>query len=428
VVSEFPRCSPPGSKIPKVLSYGGGLDSFAMLLLAIQNGNLPDWAVFVDTGDSGPTWGGEKGSGGNQGEWPSTYAHIREVVMPLCKKHGINFAWLTHRDYPIKHGVEADSLIEWFEKSQRASGGQTGFPVKSTTRMCTTVAKVERFERWLNDHYPGQTVEVWIGFEAGEEGRARNDPNSGKKSKPGPGKAVRKNCFPLMEARLCRCRAKDFVESLGYAAPKKSACVFCPFNPRAANRQMKEHFPGIFRRMERIEREKPRTQAGMQLSITGYETIRSKTEYERDASGEVKYKLDKKTNELVPVMKAVGSVFMPLGESIKERGRAEIIPAGTSGEVKAGFKVVVASSKPRLGKPCPICGRHHELDCPKDVGCEEPEEIPRGKRLPAVRSEPSRPLRQTRARPQARSREVDILGGLGDTVADAVRRAMKGLR
>lgn len=44
---------------------------------------------------------------------------------------------------------------------------------------------------------------------------------------------------------------------------------------------------------------------------------------------------------------------------------------------------------------------------------------------------PAAPAPKLRASPRSRGRareEVDILGGLGDTVADAVRRAMKGLR
>ena len=46
--------------------------------------------------------------------------------------------------------------------------------------ICTRIAKVERFERWLDDAYPDQQVEVWIGFEAGEEARTKKDPNAGK--------------------------------------------------------------------------------------------------------------------------------------------------------------------------------------------------------------------------------------------------------
>ena len=35
----------------KVLSYGGGLDSFAMLVKAIELGEIPDVCAFIDVGD-----------------------------------------------------------------------------------------------------------------------------------------------------------------------------------------------------------------------------------------------------------------------------------------------------------------------------------------------------------------------------------------
>jgi 3'-phosphoadenosine 5'-phosphosulfate sulfotransferase (PAPS reductase)/FAD synthetase len=402
-MSGFPRCSPKGSKVPKVLSYGGGLDSFAMLLLSIERDNKPDWAVFMDTGDSGPTWGGGKGSGGPdpeggkcQGEWPGTYRHIREIVMPLCRKHGIKFAWLTHKDYPIRQGGvdESKCLIDWFEKTQARTGGKAGFPVKSDTRLCTTVAKVERFERWLNDQYPDQTVEVWIGFEAGEEGRAKRDPNAGKEKKHKSGRAIRKNCFPLMEAKLCRCRAQDYIQSQGFEVPysPKSACVICPFNPRGAWRKAQKEHPKEFRRMEQIEKDKPLTGAGMWLSIAGYETLRSKTEPERDEeTGEPVFKLNKNTQKLEPVMKVIGSVHMPLGEHVKDVGRAIVTPAGKSRELKLGYKFVIAQ-EPKLGKRCPICGRYHSIDCPKSVGCVDPKTAPRGRIIPAKRLVRSAPI------------------------------------
>ena len=36
---------------PQVLSYGGGLDSFCMLVDAIKRGDAPDAIVFADVGD-----------------------------------------------------------------------------------------------------------------------------------------------------------------------------------------------------------------------------------------------------------------------------------------------------------------------------------------------------------------------------------------
>jgi hypothetical protein len=69
---------------PRVLSLGGGLDSFAMLVRAIQLGEPPDVVTFIDVG-----------APGDPGEWAGTYRHVREVVMPLCAHHGIEFVCVT---------------------------------------------------------------------------------------------------------------------------------------------------------------------------------------------------------------------------------------------------------------------------------------------------------------------------------------------
>jgi hypothetical protein len=145
---------------PRVLSYGGGLDSFAMLLDSLDRGAPPDVCVFADVSD-----------GKAPGEWPGTYRHMREVVMPICARAGIEFAWLDTARYPVR---DAPSLFDWLWDRHQ-------IPVVGPDRICTIVAKVERIERWMADRYgAGTRVECWVGFEAGEETRAEKDPNSGR--------------------------------------------------------------------------------------------------------------------------------------------------------------------------------------------------------------------------------------------------------
>ena len=348
----------------KVLSYGGGLDSFAMLLSAIDRRELPDWVVFVDTGDSGPSW-----EGNDPGEWPGTYRHIREVVMPLCRKHGIKFEWLTYKNYPVRQGtaMESRSLFDWFEKK-----GQ--IPVAGPDRICTTIAKVERFERWLDDHFPGEKVQVWIGFEAGEESRAAKDPNAGTKRKVRPGAAVRVNRFPLIEQRICRCRARDLVLAHGYAVPRKSACTYCPFGTRKDWRRFQEELPEQFERVAMLEQRKGLTGAGKKLSIKGFRTLKTEAGEE------------------------IGFEHTPIAEWVKPRGEAStfVVPIGKSGQVKKGVRYVLErEEKPGVGKVCPFCGKIHALECPKDVGCDYFEEAPgkaskasqvgKSRRLPVVK-------------------------------------------
>lgn len=233
----------------RVLSLGGGLDSFAMLVRALQLGIHIDVVVFVDVG-----------APGDPGEWAGTYLHIREVVIPLCEANGIEFVWITGEMYPVR---EARSLFAWLE-------ARKSIPVAGPTRICTRIAKVERFERWMDDRFPGQTVEVWIGFEAGEEARANNDPNAGKPRKPSADRAVRVNRFPLIEWELCRCRCVELVRAAGYPVPRKSACMFCPYGTRGDWQRFAVGEPEMFERVVKLEHDKPLTKKGKKLSIMNY--------------------------------------------------------------------------------------------------------------------------------------------------------------
>lgn len=233
----------------RVLSYGGGLDSWAMLLDAIRRGELPDVVCFVDVGD-----GTRDRDGEDPGEWPGTYRHMREVVIPICNRLGIEFVWLSSESYPVR---DARSLFAWLY-------ARTQIPMAGPARICTVVAKVERFERWLADRFAGERVEVWIGFEAGEETRSAKDPNAGKS-------AQRVNRFPLQETGLCRCRCEALARASGFPVPRKSACVFCPYASKRDWQNFARELPEAFARVVDLEERKPPTKKnGRKLSIMGY--------------------------------------------------------------------------------------------------------------------------------------------------------------
>ncbi|MCY1023959.1 hypothetical protein [Pyxidicoccus sp. MSG2] len=246
----------------RVLSYGGGLDSWVMLLEAVRRCIRLDAVVFIDVGDS---------AGEDPAEWPGTYRHLREVVQPFCARHGIRFEWLDSQRYPVR---DARSLFAWLWARRQ-------IPVAMPGRICTVVAKVERFERWLTDAFPGDVVEVWIGFEAGEEARAAKDPNAGKKRrKRRAGDAVRVNRFPLIEWSLCRCRCLEVARRASLPLPHGSACSFCPFSSKADWQRLSREQPATFRKVVALEARKQLTTAGLRLSIMGFRAT-------RDASGAV---------------------------------------------------------------------------------------------------------------------------------------------
>lgn len=268
-VASRPVARPVAQRRPVVLSLGGGLDSWAMLLEAVSRGERVDVVAFVDVGHPD-----------DPGEWPGTYKHVEEVVRPFCAAHGIEFVAIDHASYPVR---DARSLFAWLHARKQ-------IPVAGPNRICTRIAKVERFERWLDDRFAGQEVEVWIGFEAGEESRASKDPNAGKPRAPthlkrGPSwwrwtralafalsTARRVNRFPLIEWGLCRCRCEQIARASGHPVPRKSACVFCPYGTRGDWQRLAVDMPLVFRRVVDLEERKPLTGNGKKLSIMGYDS------------------------------------------------------------------------------------------------------------------------------------------------------------
>jgi hypothetical protein len=204
---------------PRVLAYGGGLDSFGMLLDAVERNEMPDVCVFADVTDPQRL---------DPGEWPGTYSHIEEVVEPLCAAHGIELVTLDTNRYPVR---DSRSLFSWLEERRQ-------IPVAGPNRVCTIVAKVERFERWLDERFP-----------------------------------ARHNRYPLIERNLCRCRCQALVERLGFPVPRKSACTFCPFGSRGDWQTFAKELPDEFARTAALEANKPPTEAGKKLSIMGYRTL-----------------------------------------------------------------------------------------------------------------------------------------------------------
>jgi hypothetical protein len=242
-----------------VISYGGGLDSFCMLVEGVRRGERIDAVAFVDVTDPEQL---------DPGEWPGTYRHIREVVEPFCKKHGIPFVWISSDCYPLRKGKEGEarSLYSWWKARKQIPVAQKKY------RVCTLVAKVERFQAWLADAFPGQEVDVWIGFEKGEEGRAESDPNVGGMRELEHG-TVRRNRFPLMEWGLCRCRCAAIVRDQGFPVPRKSACMACPLGSKGDWQTLAREQPHRFKQIHKLELDKPPTaERGRKLSIMGYRT------------------------------------------------------------------------------------------------------------------------------------------------------------
>lgn len=228
----------------RIQSNGGGANSMAMWRLSVELDQLPDLVVFADVG----------APDGRSGEWPDTYAYLRDVMVPDVEKHGVEHVWLTTDDYPIRG---AESLLAYFEKLK-------AMPAR-ISRMCTVAAKIDRIKAFLADRFEGkEDLEVQIGFDANERVRAARDPHTLKASSD-----RRTNVFPLIEHDLCRCRCAELIRRHGFPVPPKSACFFCPFGSRRDFQALREQYPELFLRTQHLEENSKLTKKGKKIRF-GY--------------------------------------------------------------------------------------------------------------------------------------------------------------
>jgi hypothetical protein len=194
---------------PVVVSYGGGIDSFAVLIGMRDRGERPDAIVFADTG----------------GEKPETYAYLGEHLNPWLARWG--FPRLTTVRRPdfgrSKTGDKTleDECLRLGTPPSRAFGFST----------CADKWKIDPFNwyaRLAFTNWRGWPAEagwaglttplvVLVGFEYGEEKRISAFTERGQLKR-----------YPLIEWKWDRDACEAAILGEGLPLPIKSACFFCP--------------------------------------------------------------------------------------------------------------------------------------------------------------------------------------------------------
>lgn len=199
------------------LSYGGGVNSTAMILLGIRDGWYQDCeAVFCHHGT----------------DYPETYAYVAMFQWWL-KANG-------HRPITILRPTVqgAATLYEWYYAQE--------FLPSVVNRSCTSKWKV----RPLQKHMDKPCFEL-LGIDAGEARRARISSTKGIESR-----------WPLIEAGMDREDCKRIIREYGLPVPPKSGCFICPFQRRDQWRRQRNEMPDLWckslslekRAVERIRR------------------------------------------------------------------------------------------------------------------------------------------------------------------------------
>ena len=200
----------------KVLSFGAGVQSSALLILALQ-GKVPrpDFAVFADT----------------QSEPKEVYNWLNKMI--------------AHSDIPIIIGTNGDLMND----EKRHAKGFTTVPLFTVgkgmgRRQCTGTFKIECVSKTILKElgYKPRAkikhkVDVQIGISTDEAQRM----------KPSHFKYMT-NVWPLIDLGLSRKDCIKIVEASGLGTPPRSACVMCPYKRNDEWLHLKTTAPKEFER------------------------------------------------------------------------------------------------------------------------------------------------------------------------------------
>lgn len=192
-----------------VVSYGGGVNSTALIVFIVKNKLPLDHVVFSDTGD----------------EMPGTYEYL-EVMGKYLKRRNIPFEIVMNRR---KESLSDTCLRRKVIPSQ-------------VWRWCTRdfkVTPIHAFYRKLESH-----IYQYMGIDYGEVHRM----------KPARVDYVT-NLYPLIDYKINREECVKLIKNARLPIPEKSGCYFCPYNNMTRWGEIYEKHPDLFKHSMKIEEE-----------------------------------------------------------------------------------------------------------------------------------------------------------------------------
>jgi len=202
-------------EIPIVVSYGGGTNSTAMLILMKRRGERPALIMFADTGD----------------EKPETYSHL--YVMQ---------SWCMVNDFPQITVVKNDQPKALLDGSLSSECIRLGTMPSKTFGFssCSVKWKVTPQEKYLKQWMQERILESiihYIGYDYDEIHRSQ---------KPAPAQEWRDRRYPLIDARWGRDECVAAIDAEGLPRPGKSACFMCPSSKKWEVVWLKKTHPELY--------------------------------------------------------------------------------------------------------------------------------------------------------------------------------------
>jgi len=229
----------------RVVSYGMGLDSTAMLVLMARAGIRPDLIIFSDTG----------------GETPETYAYL-DVIN----------AWLREQGFPTVTVVQYEpTRAPYTTLEGKCIENQTLPSLAFGGHSCALVFKRDVMVKYLKGLNIEGPIEKFIGYDdskADRRRRAKSDRVTDKLrlkvvARAEQGRAPladqweANRCsfrYLLQEQGLERPALAAIIEAAGLPVPDKSACFFCPATKPSEVVALKLKHPDLYERAVAMER------------------------------------------------------------------------------------------------------------------------------------------------------------------------------
>jgi hypothetical protein len=215
----------------RIVSYGGGVQSTCLLVLAAQRRiDFPTF-VFANVGDDS--------------EHPDTLRYVRTVAAPYARAHGIELVTLnrTRRDGTVEtlYGRLTKPGSRSLPIPVRMSNGKPG------RRSCTSDFKIRVVGKWLKAHGANASnpATVGIGISLDEIWRVNR-----RRAEP-----YEQPIYPLLEQDppLRRADCETIIRGAGLPVPGKSACFFCPMKRPSAYAEMRRDRPELFAKAAELE-------------------------------------------------------------------------------------------------------------------------------------------------------------------------------
>jgi hypothetical protein len=213
-----------------VVSYGGGVQSTALLALAAARKIPHRTFLFCNVGDDS--------------EHPATLRFVAAHAIPFAEAHGIAIH--------VLHRTKRDGTRETLMGRLTKEGSRSlPIPVRMSngapgTRSCTMDFKLRVVAKWLKLHGASAATpaRVAIGFSLDEAHRV------GGAKHQRPFEILE---YPLLDMRMNRDACIREIKAAGLPVPPKSACYFCPFHRPAMWLRMREEEPDLFEKSAALE-------------------------------------------------------------------------------------------------------------------------------------------------------------------------------